>query len=154
MSRSATHHERRDVILKVQTTSIAQALEHLSIIHKRCADHDSALFIIYEFKLNHGDQVTIEEKRRILECMEDLSLRCIAFAERSYIERAGTTLHELNSPYCPYSLYQTAVVQYRIWKHRNDPACELRLELIKNLLHEFTKRWRDACEFSKAIHMI
>ncbi|KAJ4293477.1 hypothetical protein N0V90_008760 [Kalmusia sp. IMI 367209] len=57
----------------------------MSIVHKRYADNNSALYIIYEFKLNYSDQLSTEEKQRILECMEDVSLRCIDFAESSYV---------------------------------------------------------------------
>ncbi|KAF2448833.1 hypothetical protein P171DRAFT_353262 [Karstenula rhodostoma CBS 690.94] len=115
---------------------------------------NSALFILYEFKLSKIDKADPDETRRILQCMEDVSLRCITFAELSFTERTGSTLHEVHSLYCPYSLFQAAIVQYRIWKQNDDLNCKMRIDFMKNMLQEFARRWGYSCrdKYRRLLH--
>lgn len=96
--------------------------------------------MLYEFMLSHGNE-NVAEKHRILQSMEETSLQVITFAEASYGDREENYPFEVLSPYLPYSLCQAAIIQYRLWKHSNDPVCKLHLDSLKNILREFTKRW-------------
>ena len=101
--------------------------------------------MLYESQLNQTDENAVDERFQLLQLIEDISLRAIAFAEASYGDRAENYPREIHSPYLPYSLFQSAVVQYRLWKHSNDVTFKQRFDTIKSILSEFTKRWMDAC---------
>ena len=93
----------------------------------------------------------IIEGDRVLQSIEETSLRAIAFAEASYSDRAENYHPDLISPYLIYSLYQAAIVQYRLYKQNNDPMCKQRFDSLKTILREFTKRWMIACESTRTI---
>ena len=86
------------------------------------------------------DTGNIVERDRVLQSIDEMSLRATTFAAASYSDRMENYPHETLSPYLPYSLYQAAIVQYRLWKQNGDPMCKRRLDLLKAILGEFTKR--------------
>ena len=88
----------------------------------------------------------VVERNRLLQSIEETSLRAITFAEASYSDRVENYPHDILSPYLTYSLYQAAIVQYRIWKQNGDPMCKRHIDSLKTILREFTKRWMIACE--------
>ncbi|ORY11886.1 hypothetical protein BCR34DRAFT_601007 [Clohesyomyces aquaticus] len=108
---------------------------------------NSALFMLYESMLSRGNENKVLERHEILQFMEDTSLRAILFAEASYGDREENYPPEIHSPYLPYSLFQSAIVQYRLWKQSNDPVCKQRLDLLRSILSEFTKRWIGAWRY-------
>ncbi|KAK5064725.1 hypothetical protein LTR84_000559 [Exophiala bonariae] len=101
---------------------------------------NSALFVLYEFMLSHchGDSV---ERDRIVQSINEISIRVIIFAEATHRDREVNYPIETQSPYLIYSLYQAAVVQSRLWKQENDPQCKRNLESLNDILHAFTNRW-------------
>ena len=88
----------------------------------------------------------IVERDRILRSIEETSMQAIAFAEASYSDRVENYPPEILSPYLTYSLYQAAIVQYRLWKQTGDPMCTRRLNSLKSILGEFTSRWMVVCK--------
>jgi len=88
----------------------------------------------------------VVERNRLLQCIEETSLRAINFAAASYSDRAENYPNDVLSPYLTYSLYQAAIVQYRLWKQNGDPMCKRHLDSLKSILREFTGRWMIACE--------
>lgn len=109
----------------------------------------SALFILYEFMLSRGDE-DIAERRRILQSMEETSFGTLTCSEASYLDRHEKYPAETLSPYPLYSLCQAAVIQYRLWKHTNDPSYKRHIETIKDIMGEFTKRWVVAGELIRS----
>lgn len=78
--------------------------------------------------------------------MEETSLRAIFFSEATYAKREENYPPDIYSPYLLYSLFQSGVVQYRLWKQSNNLIHKRHLDSMKSILHEFTNRWIDACE--------
>ncbi|KAE9377603.1 hypothetical protein N431DRAFT_478809 [Stipitochalara longipes BDJ] len=107
---------------------------------------NSALFILYEFMLSRNME-SVFERHQILQSIEDTSIRALTFAEASYCEREENYPSEILSPYLPYSLCQAAIVQHRLWKQSNSPACKRRLDTLKAILGEFTNRWMVAWQY-------
>ena len=97
--------------------------------------------------LSRIDKDAYEEQRDIHQRMEETSLRVIAFASASYSERNEDYPPEIHSPYLPYSLYQAALVQDRLWKQTSDPTHQGYVELLKDIISEFTKRWMGVCKY-------
>jgi hypothetical protein len=73
--------------------------------------------------------------------MEETSFGALTFSEASYIDRHENYPPATLSPYLPYSLCQAAVIQYRLWKHTNDPSYKRHIDTLKDIMGEFTKRW-------------
>ncbi|KAK1758899.1 hypothetical protein QBC47DRAFT_336407 [Echria macrotheca] len=107
---------------------------------------NSALFTLYEFMLRQAS-TDIAERRRILRCIEETSLRAITFAEAAYKEREESYPFEIHSPYLPYSLCQAAIVQYRLWIQGGDIQNKRNVDLLKSIIREFTNRWRVAWQY-------
>jgi hypothetical protein len=110
-------------------------------------DHLSALFILYEFMLSrcHSDST---ERSRLLEAIKETSLRALRFAEATHADRFENYPIDTQSPYLIYSLYQAAVVQYRLWIQDSNPVCKRNLDSLKDILNAFTKRWMVTCEWT------
>jgi hypothetical protein len=113
------------------------------------SDRLSALFILYEFTLSHCHDDSAE-RNRVLQAIKETSVRAIKFAEATHADRFENYPIETQSPYLIYSLYQAAVVQYRLWVQDRDPLCKRNLESLKDILNAFTKRWMVTCESIRA----
>ena len=111
------------------------------------SDNHSALFILYEFMLNHSNE-SAAGRQRILQSMEETSHGALMFSRASYLDRCENYPAEVLSPYLPYSLCQAAGIQYRLWKHTNDPKYKEHIETFKDIMGEFTRRWVVASESS------
>ena len=83
---------------------------------------------------------------QILQSIEETSINALTFAEASYGDRDENYPSETLSPYLPYSLCQAAIVQYRLWRQTGQLICKQRVDTLKCILGEFTKRWMIACE--------
>ncbi|KAF1999566.1 hypothetical protein P154DRAFT_563873 [Amniculicola lignicola CBS 123094] len=108
---------------------------------------NSALFMLYESMLGRGNENQVLDRREILQLMEDASLRALAFAQASYSDREENYPPEIHSPYLPYSLFKSAIVQYQLWKQKDDSISKQRFDILRGILSEFTKRWMGACSF-------
>ncbi|KAJ5439934.1 uncharacterized protein N7458_010932 [Penicillium daleae] len=45
------------------------------------------------------------------------------------------------SPFVPYALYQTAVIEFRLWKQKGESQHKERADRMVQLLRHFSKRW-------------
>ena len=100
--------------------------------------YHSALFLLYDsMLLSHEHE---EEKIQILKSQEEWSMR-IAQYSRHLFGDADNINYELLSPFIPYSLYQAAVVQYRMWKQTAERLHNEALDSLKTVLGYFNKRW-------------
>ncbi|RDW59049.1 hypothetical protein BP5796_11973 [Coleophoma crateriformis] len=111
---------------------------------------NSALFGLYEYMLLHGTE-DATERQRILESTEKTSLRAITFAEAAYQDQEGNYSPDTYSPYLPYSLCQSAIVQYRLWKQNGDLSHKRHLDSLRSILLEITKRWKVAWQYLEII---
>ncbi|OQV09471.1 hypothetical protein CLAIMM_13590 [Cladophialophora immunda] len=101
---------------------------------------NSALFILYESMLSRYDGDS-SDRNRVLQAIKETSWRALKFAEATHADRFENYPIETQSPYLIYSLYQAAVVQYRLWVQECDPVYQRNLESLKDILNAFTKRW-------------
>jgi len=93
--------------------------------------------------LSHN-KMSQEMRNTIFKSIEETSLGAIAFAEASYSDQEGNYPIEIFSPYLPYSLCQSAIVQYRLLKQSEDQIHQQHIDSIKNILHNISKRWKVA----------
>jgi hypothetical protein len=99
----------------------------------------SALYTLYDFTINL--QGTDEAMRfQILSSMEPLSKRIAEFSKQLFGDGNGIDYGTL-SPYVPYSLYQSAVVQHRLWNQTGHEDHKSALASLKEILGHFRKRW-------------
>lgn len=96
------------------------------------------------------DQSTadVAETNRVLQSIKETSLRATTFADAAHGERVEDYPFAIHLSYLPYSLYQAAIVQYRLSKQTGDPTCKRHLDVLKGILREFTKRWMGVCKFN------
>jgi hypothetical protein len=86
------------------------------------------------------------ERHRVLQSIEETALGSLTFAEASYGNQEGIYVPETFSPYLPYSLYQAAVVDHRLWTQSGHLIYKQRLDTLKAIIGNFTKRWMVACK--------
>lgn len=77
--------------------------------------------------------------------MEEQSSKTIEFAQSAVADRENF-LRESLSPYLAYSHCQAGIIQYRLWKQHHDSLYRDRVQSIKFVLKEFSKRWLVAGE--------
>jgi hypothetical protein len=79
--------------------------------------------------------------------MEPLSTQIADFSQRLFGGADEDRDYSTFSPYVPLSLYQSAVVQLRLWKQTGDSTYEDRLVSLKGILGHFNRRWVIAGDF-------
>lgn len=72
--------------------------------------------------------------------MEPLSKRIAEFSRKLFANGDEVDYVTL-SPFVPISLYQSAVVQWRLWKQSRKAEHKVALESLKVILGYFSKRW-------------
>lgn len=87
------------------------------------------------------------ERHRVLQSIEETALGALTFSEAPYGDREGNYEPEIFSPYLPYSLYQAAVVYHRLWTQSGHLIYRQRLDMLKAIIGNFTKRWMVACKY-------
>jgi hypothetical protein len=99
----------------------------------------SALYTLYDSAVNL-QETDDAMKSQILSSMEPLSKQIAEFSRRLFGNGEGIDYSSL-SPYVPYSLYQSAVVQYQLWKQTDHAVHKAALDSLKEILGYFSKRW-------------
>ncbi len=99
--------------------------------------YDSALFSQYT------DQIY---KSSLLESIEANSRTVTEFSRHLFGDPDAVDYGTM-SPYVPYSLYQSAIVQYRLWKQTGDIKYQDGLGSQKDILGYFERRWLIGGEF-------
>jgi hypothetical protein len=110
--------------------------EHDPILH--AADHDSALFVLYEHSQPASVGITNDEGSLYL--MEPLSTQIVQLSSALFGTGEDTNYGTF-SPYVPLSLYQAAVVQLRLWKKTGEEHYLQGLSSLKGTLGYFGRRW-------------
>ena len=77
--------------------------------------------------------------------IEELSDMQSTFVREMFVAPSGPRADDnLFSPFTPYSLYQAAVVQRRLWQRRGSSHHREAFEQARSVLETFNKRWRIA----------
>jgi hypothetical protein len=87
--------------------------------------------------LNRANEV---ENSRIMSALESTSTRITQFS-RYLFGDAENVDYEVMSPFVPYSLYQAAIVQFRLYKKSNRADFKEATDSLKEILGYFSKRW-------------
>ena len=99
----------------------------------------SALYLLYDYAARRaGDTVNEQD---VLTAMEPLSTQIADFSQRLFGEGGQDRDYSTLAPYVPLSLYQSAVVQLRLWKQTGDPTYHRHLGSLKSILGHFNQRW-------------
>jgi hypothetical protein len=102
----------------------------------------SALFLMYDSALATV-RTDSTEYHHILDAMESCSARITAFSTHLFADFEDLSL-ETQSPYIPYSQFQAAVVQYRLWKKTNRALHKDNFDALKKILECINRRWMNA----------
>ena len=99
----------------------------------------SALYLLYDYAGRRTGDVVNDQRN--LSAMEPLSTQIADFSNRLFGESGEDADYSTFSPYVPLSLYQSAVVQLRLWKQTGNPAYHKGLNSLKAILGYFNRRW-------------
>jgi hypothetical protein len=99
----------------------------------------SALYLLYDYTGRRTGEVVNDQSN--VTAMEPLSTQIAEFSHRLFGESGEDRDYSTLSPYVPLSLYQSAVVQLRLWKQTGDPTYHQRLSSLKAILGHFDRRW-------------
>lgn len=102
----------------------------------------SSLFTLYSaplFRSNHRS--TDEHEHLPLTAMEQLSARMAEISD--YVLGVAQDKDKLFmlSPFVPYALYQTAVIEFRLWKQKGESQHKERAYKMVEILRYFRNRW-------------
>jgi hypothetical protein len=99
----------------------------------------SALYTLYDsaVDLQETDDAM---KSQILSSMEPFSKQIAEFSRRLFGNGDGIDYGSL-SPYVPYSLYQSAVIQHQLWEKTGQAIHQAALDSLKEILGHFSRRW-------------
>lgn len=81
-----------------------------------------------------------EEIRAIWTSLEQTSTRIAIFSDYLFADMSKVDIAKM-SPFIPYSLYQAAIVQYRLFKRTGQPEYEQHVSSLKTIMTHFRERW-------------
>lgn len=82
-------------------------------------------------------------EQEALSAMEPLSTQIVQFSRRLFGPEQNVDCNTL-SPYVLLSLYQSAIVQLRLWKQTKNVVYTDALESLKEIIGFFNQRWASA----------
>lgn len=82
--------------------------------------------------------------------MGPFSTQITSFSQRLFGGPEADRDYSTFSPYVPLSVYQSAVVQLRLWRATGDASYQVGLASLKEILSYFKKRWSIAGELCLA----
>jgi hypothetical protein len=105
----------------------------------------SALFTLYEAALL-SDKYEVGERHAIFQSLESTSSRIAVFSAHLFADISLVDIDKM-SPFVPYSLYQSAVVQYRLFQQTAQMEYQRNFESLKSILGSFKRRWLVAGQY-------
>jgi hypothetical protein len=99
----------------------------------------SALFTLYESALLSGN-LDNDSRTGTLKSLEYISTQTFEFSEYLFRD-LDKVKYNVMSPFVPQSLYQAAIVQFRLWKQTNETRYKNAFDSLKQILGYFNKRW-------------
>ncbi|PQE32184.1 Zn2Cys6 transcriptional regulator protein [Rutstroemia sp. NJR-2017a WRK4] len=117
---------------------------------KLLSNKHSSLFILYEYMLSRNPD-NASERRRVQRSIEETAFGALNFAAAAYADQEGNYPTDVFSPYLPHSLYQAAILYHRLWTQRGHIVYKQRLDKLKAIIGNLTKRWMIAWHYLEAI---
>lgn len=115
-------------------------------------DPISALFILYDAAIL-SPIYTENERNAFVSSLETTSQCIAAFSQTLFANPTGARADEsFFSPFIPYSIYQAAVVQDRIWRRTGQSTNKDALDVLRGILGTFRKRWHVADTYVKQLN--
>lgn len=99
----------------------------------------SALYTLNDALVKRGQRDEAEAGRKL----EDLSTQIAGFTLRLFGDVEQINYSQL-SPYVPYCVYQSAVIQTKLWRDCRDDLYMERATWLKTFLGLLDRRWRAA----------
>lgn len=100
----------------------------------------SSLFTLYAAPLLRSQYRNLDENAALF-AMEQLSERMAEISDYILGFAQDENKRFMLSPFVPYALYQTAVVELRLWKQKGESQHKERADRMAQLLRHFSKRW-------------
>lgn len=99
----------------------------------------SGLFALYDNALSSGIY-SEDEYDAISTSLESTSTRIAVFSNRLFADVSKVDINKM-SPLVPYSLYQAAILQHRLFVRTGETNYQANLASLKMILGNFRKRW-------------
>lgn len=103
------------------------------------ADRKSALFTLYEAALL-SEKYDETEVELVSQSMQSTSDRIDAFSSSLFSDMSLVNIDNL-SPFIPYSLYQAAIIQHRLFRQTGKQSHQQAIISLKSILDTFKQRW-------------
>lgn len=100
----------------------------------------SSLFTLYSAPLFPAQHRNLDEPRTLI-AMEQLSARMAEISDYFLGVARDENKRFMLSPFVPYALYQTAVIESRLWKQEGNSQHKERAYRMVELLRYFSNRW-------------
>lgn len=108
---------------------------------------DSSLFTLYAAPMHRSDYQNLDENAALF-AMEQLSAKMADMSDYILGMASDENKRFRLSPFVPYALYQTAVIELRLWKQKGQPQYKERADRMVQLLRHFSKRWSIAGKYA------
>jgi hypothetical protein len=80
---------------------------------------------------------------QLLQSIESCALYISQFSQHLFSDMEAVPLDTM-SPFIPYSIYQAAIVQFRLWKQTQDSKYKEMFDSLQGILDFFGRRWENA----------
>jgi hypothetical protein len=100
----------------------------------------SSLFTLYSAPLFRSQHRSLDEHLTLI-AMEQLSARMAEISDYLLGVAQDENKRFMLSPFVPYALYQTAVIESRLWKQKGESQHKERAYRMVELLRYFSNRW-------------
>lgn len=100
----------------------------------------SSLFTLYAAPLLRSQSRSLDENTALF-AMERLSAKMAEISDYILGMAQDENKRFMLSPFVPYALYQTAVIELRLWKQKGESQYKERADRMVQILWLFTRRW-------------
>jgi hypothetical protein len=100
----------------------------------------SSLFTLYAAPLLRPQCRSLDEKTALFS-MEQLSAKMAEITDHIFNFAQDENKRFMLSPFVPYALYQTTVIELRLWKQKGELQYKERADRMVQILWHFNKRW-------------
>lgn len=107
----------------------------------------SSLFTLYAAPMLRSQYQRLDENAALL-AMEQLSSRMAEISDYILGVAEDENKRFMLSPFVPYALYQTAVIELRLWNLKGESRYKESADKMVQLLQHFSKRWHVAGKYA------
>lgn len=105
----------------------------------------SSLFTLYAAPRSESRSL---DENTALFAMEQLSGKMAEISDYIFGVAQDENKRFMLSPFVPYALYQTAVIELRLWKQKGESQYKERADKMIQILCLFSKRWSIAGKYA------